>query len=73
MKEVDKCRKISRDVRVEPVYIDRPVEVERVIEKIVQVKRIVNKIVESPNNDKRTKCLEEDNQKLREELNSLLR
>lgn len=25
MREIEKCKKISRDVRVEPVYIDRPV------------------------------------------------
>lgn len=30
-RELDKCRKVSREVRVEPVYIDRPVEVEKVV------------------------------------------
>jgi hypothetical protein len=33
-------------VKVEPVYIERPVEVERIVEKIVEVEKIVNKYIE---------------------------
>ena len=44
-------------MKVEPVFIDRPVEVEKVIEKIVHVEKVVNKYIENPNNDKRSKSL----------------
>jgi hypothetical protein len=37
---------VKREVRVEPVYIERPVEVERVVEKIVEVEKVVNKYIE---------------------------
>lgn len=32
------------------MYIDRPVEVEKVVEKIVQVEKLVNKYVDNPGN-----------------------
>ena len=35
--ELEAARKIKREVKVEPVYIERPVEVEKVVEKIVEV------------------------------------
>lgn len=60
-------------MKVEPVFIDRPVEVEKVVEKIVQVEKIVNKYIENPNNDKRSKSLEDDNLRLRDELNNVLK
>ena len=39
-------------MRVEPVYIDRPVEVEKIVEKVVEVEKVVKKYVDSPNSEK---------------------
>ena len=38
--------KVKKEVKVEPVYIDRPVEVEKVVEKIVEVEKVVTKHIE---------------------------
>lgn len=54
-KELEKCRKITKEVKVEAVYVDRPVEVEKVVEKIVEVEKVVKKYVDNPNSDKMTK------------------
>lgn len=37
---------MKKEVKVEPVYIERPVEVEKVVEKIVEVEKVVNKYIE---------------------------
>lgn len=44
--ELELAKKVKKEIKIEPVYIERPVEVERVVEKIVEVEKIVNKYIE---------------------------
>lgn len=68
--ELEAARRIKREVRVEPVYIERPVEVDRVVEKIVAVEKVVNKYIEPTTF--RDEQLEADLQRAREENAHLL-
>ena len=70
-RELETARRVKREVRVEPVYIDRPVEVERVVERVVEVEKIVTKHIEPTTF--RDEQLEQEVRQLQGEVERLVR